>query len=115
TDQTTQDKADIAWGFQDAVVDTLYIKCKRALQFTGLNRLIVAGGVGANRELRTKLQTLAQTHNVSVFYPRLEFCTDNGAMIAYAGYQRLQMGGDQNLEILAYPRWGMESLPTSNV
>lgn len=110
TDQTTQDKADIAWGFQDAVVDTLYLKCKRALQTTGLNRLVVAGGVGANQALRMKLQTLTQTHNVDVFYPRLEFCTDNGAMIAYAGYQRLKMGGDQGLLILAYPRWGMESL-----
>lgn len=115
TDQTTQDKADIAWGFQDAVVDTLYLKCKRALQITGLNRLIVAGGVGANRKLRDKLQTLTATHNISVFYPRLEFCTDNGAMIAYAGYQRLKMGGDQNLEILAYPRWDMESLPASHL
>ncbi len=115
TDQTTQDKADIAWGFQDAVVDTLYLKCKRALQFTGLNRLVVAGGVGANRELRMKLQTLTQMHNVNVFYPRLEFCTDNGAMIAYAGYQRLKMGGDHNLEILASPRWNMESLSTPNL
>lgn len=111
THQTTQDKADIAWGFQDAVVDTLFLKCKRALQMTGLNRLVVAGGVGANRVLRAKLQTLAQTHAVDVFYPRLEFCTDNGAMIAYAGYQRLKMGGDQSFEILAYPRWDMESLP----
>lgn len=110
TNQTTQDKADIAWAFQDAVVDTLFIKCQRALKTTGLNRLVVAGGVGANRELRIKLQTLTQKQNVTIFYPRLEFCTDNGAMIAYAGYQRLKNGSDQNFEILAYPRWGMETL-----
>lgn len=110
TEQTTQDKADVAWGFQDAVVDTLFIKCQRALKATGLNRLVVAGGVGANRELRIKLNQLTQKQNINVFYPRLEFCTDNGAMIAYAGYQRLNAGGDQNLEILAYPRWSMELL-----
>ncbi len=110
TDQTAQDKADVAWGFQDAVVDTLYLKCKRALETTGLNRLVIAGGVGANQALRIKLQGLTQKQNVQVFYPRLEFCTDNGAMIAYAGYQRLKMGGDKNLEILAYPRWDMDNI-----
>lgn len=110
TNQTTQDKADIAWAFQNAVVDTLFIKCQRALKTTGLNRLVVAGGVGANRALRIQLETLTREQGVNVFYPRLEFCTDNGAMIAYAGYQRLKAGGDQNLEILANPRWGLETL-----
>lgn len=110
TEQTKQDKADVAWGFQDAVVDTLYLKCKRALKTTGLNRLIVAGGVGANRALREKLNLLTQSENISVFYPRLEFCTDNGAMIAYTGYQRLKNGSDKTLEILAYPRWTMDTL-----
>lgn len=113
TEQTTQDKADIAWAFQDAVVDTLFIKCQRALKKMELNRLVVAGGVGANRALRIKLNQLQKKQNINIFYPRLEFCTDNGAMIAYAGYRRLKNGGDKNLEILAYPRWGMETLSIS--
>src|SRR3569623_3646344 len=84
--------ADIARAFEDAVVDTLVIKCRRALDVTGLDRLVVAGGVGANRELRTRLQAMTAERGATVYYPRLEFCTDSGAMIAYAGYQRLRAG-----------------------
>lgn len=110
TNGTPQDKADIASAFQDAVVDTLVIKCKRALEATNQQRLVIAGGVGANRLLREKLLTLTKTLGCSLYYPRLEFCTDNGAMIAYAGYQRLKNGACDSLAIKARPRWSMEEL-----
>jgi N6-L-threonylcarbamoyladenine synthase len=105
-----QTMADIAWAFQEAVVDTLAIKCKRAMLQTGLQRLVIAGGVSANQRLREKMQ-LALTGIAEVFYPRPAFCTDNGAMIAYAGCQRLLAGQSATLEIDAVPRWSLESLP----
>lgn len=105
-----QTRADIAHAFQEAVVDTLYIKCRRALQQTGLKRLVVAGGVGANRRLRERLKDLADKEGGEVFYPRLEFCTDNGAMIAYAGCIRLAAGQHAPVEISARPRWSLEEL-----
>ena len=77
---------------------------------SGLNRLVVAGGVGANRRLREKLGDLTKNMQTSIYYPRLEFCTDNGAMIAFAGYQRLKRDRDKSLEILVYPRWSMDTL-----
>lgn len=110
TDQTDQDKADIAFAFQQAIAETLSIKCKRALQQTGLKTLVVAGGVSANREIRQHLQKMCQQAGAQLFFPRPEFCTDNGAMIAYAGCQRLAAGQTQNLEIFARPRWPMEEL-----
>jgi N6-L-threonylcarbamoyladenine synthase len=85
-------RADIARAFQDAVVDVLVEKSMRAIRGSGLARLVVAGGVGANRELRRRLDERAGRANVTVFYPELEFCTDNGAMIALAGALRLQAG-----------------------
>lgn len=100
-----QDKADVAWAFQDAVVDTLLIKCKRALQQTGLKQLVMAGGVSANRELRARLQNYAKGKGVEVFYPRPAFCTDNGAMIALAGYERLKQGAQGDLKIITRARW----------
>ncbi|SEH04220.1 tRNA (adenosine(37)-N6)-threonylcarbamoyltransferase complex transferase subunit TsaD [Candidatus Venteria ishoeyi] len=103
-----QSKADIARAFQDAVVDTLLIKCKRALKQSGLKRLVVAGGVSANAALRTELNKLKQ-QGIEVFYPRLEFCTDNGAMIAYAGAIHLQRGQQQSLSFGARPRWPLAS------
>jgi N6-L-threonylcarbamoyladenine synthase len=105
-----QTKADIAYAFQEAVVDTLVIKCRRALQQTHLNQLVVAGGVSANQLLRTRLNQLTHKLSCKVFYPRLEFCTDNGAMIAYAGYQRLSKGFKDNLFIKAQARWEMDQL-----
>ena len=102
--------ADIARAFQDAVVDTLTIKCRRALQQTGHNQLVVAGGVGANSALRQSLISMAQTESADVFSPRLEFCTDNGAMIAYAGYQRLLAGECQALDFGIRPRWSIAEL-----
>ena len=104
-DLDEQTKADIAWAFQDAVVDTLYIKCKRALQKTRCQQLVIAGGVSANTALREKLAQLATSINGHIFYPRLAFCTDHGAMIAYAGYQRLLKGEQESLAIKVKARW----------
>ncbi|MDQ5770553.1 tRNA (adenosine(37)-N6)-threonylcarbamoyltransferase complex transferase subunit TsaD [Thiothrix subterranea] len=104
--QTEQDKADIARAFEDAVVDTLFIKCRRALEQAGRKRLVVAGGVGANRRLRTRLAEL----KAEVYFPRLAFCTDNGAMIAYAGALRLLAGASEAAVINARPRWPLTEL-----
>lgn len=103
----TQTKADIARAFQDAVVDTLVIKCRRALRETGWKTLVVAGGVGANRALRAALIAMAQAEKAQVYFPRPEFCTDNGAMIAYVGCQRLLAGEQTDLAIEVYPRWSL--------
>ncbi|OMH32148.1 tRNA (adenosine(37)-N6)-threonylcarbamoyltransferase complex transferase subunit TsaD [Motiliproteus sp. MSK22-1] len=105
-----QGKADIALAFQEAVVDTLTIKCKRALQQSGLKRLVIAGGVSANRLLRERLETMIKKERGILFYARPEFCTDNGAMIAYAGCQRLMAGQQDDLCIHARPRWPMSEL-----
>ena len=107
---TDRDRADVARGFEDAVVDTLALKCRRALQATGLSRLIVAGGVGANRRLRAQLTALAAELGARAYYPRPEFCTDNGAMIAFAGALRLQVGATQEAAIQVRPRWSVEAL-----
>jgi len=103
-------RADIARAFEDAVVDTLLIKCRRALKQTGLKTLVIAGGVGANQALRARLSGLERELDASVFYPRLEFCTDNGAMIAYAGACRLEAGQRQDLAVEVKPRWSLEEL-----
>ncbi|MBN6070386.1 tRNA (adenosine(37)-N6)-threonylcarbamoyltransferase complex transferase subunit TsaD [Aggregatibacter actinomycetemcomitans] len=105
-----QSKADIAYAFQDAVVDTLAIKCKRALKQTCLQRLVIAGGVSANKQLRQTLAELMQQLGGEVFYPQPQFCTDNGAMIAYAGFLRLKQGQQQGLAIEVRPRWAMTEL-----
>lgn len=105
-----QTRADIAHAFQQAVVDTLAIKCKRALKQTGLNRLVVAGGVSANVSLRAQLSELMASLNGEAFYPRNEYCTDNGAMIAFAGLQRLRAGDIEPLAVRARPRWPLDEL-----
>lgn len=105
-----QTRADIARAFEDAVADTMAIKCKRALQQTGLKRLVMAGGVSANQSLRTKLSTLSQQEGFDIFYPRPAFCTDNGAMIAFAGSLRLAAGESQNTHFGARPRWPIDEL-----
>ena len=110
SEKTDQDKANVARAFQEAVADTLSIKCKRALKQTGLTSLVVAGGVSANRQIRALLTTMTEKENASIHFPKPEFCTDNGAMIAYAGCQRLLAGQHQNLEIFAKPRWPMTEL-----
>jgi N6-L-threonylcarbamoyladenine synthase len=108
--QTDQDRADIARAFEEAVVDTLAIKCRRAVAQTGIKSLVVAGGVGANCNLRERLTVLMAREGGRVYYPRPEFCTDNGAMIAYAGYRRLAAGQAEPLSVKAMPRWSLEEL-----
>ena len=105
-----QTKADISACFQAAVVDTLAIKCKRALKQTGLKNLVIAGGVGANKLLRQQLVEMTGKVGGQAFYPRAEFCTDNGAMIAYAGCQRLLAGQITDLSLSVVPRWPMTEL-----
>ncbi|MCX7095419.1 MAG: tRNA (adenosine(37)-N6)-threonylcarbamoyltransferase complex transferase subunit TsaD [Methylobacter sp.] len=110
SEKTDRDKADIAAAFQQAVAETLSIKCKRALQQTGLKRLVVAGGVSANKQIRACLTEMVAKENARLYFPRLQFCTDNGAMIAYAGCRRLMAGQQQGLEIYARPRWPISEL-----
>ena len=103
-------RADVAAEFQCAVVDTLAAKCERALDQTGFDAIVVAGGVGANRALRERLAVMGQRRGVRVYYPRPEFCTDNAAMIAYAGYRRLVAGQHDDLAIRATARWPLDTL-----
>lgn len=110
TDGTAQDCADIAAGFQQAVADTLVIKTRRALQQTDLKRLVVAGGVSANELIRAGLEAMVRNEGGQVYFPRLEFCGDNGAMIAFAGCRRLMAGQVESIEISAQPRWPLTEL-----
>ncbi|AUX73972.1 tRNA (adenosine(37)-N6)-threonylcarbamoyltransferase complex transferase subunit TsaD [Erwinia pyrifoliae] len=110
-DDSSQTRADIARAFEDAVVDTLAIKCRRALDQSGFKRLVIAGGVSANRTLRAKLAEMMQKRGGEVFYARPEFCTDNGAMIAYAGMVRLKGGTHAELSVTVRPRWPLAELP----
>ena len=105
-----QTVADIACSFQEAAIETLTIKCARALDETGHERLVVAGGVSANTLLRDRMSEMAQEKGVRVYYPRLEFSTDNGAMIAYAGYLRLVGGQHDTLSFGVRARWEIDSL-----
>ncbi len=106
----TQMRADAARAFQDAVVDTLVIKCERALEATGVETLVVAGGVGANRHLRARMLAMGERHGVRVVHPRTEFCTDNAAMIALLGHLRLAAGQRDDLAIRARARWPLTDL-----
>ncbi|WP_304640320.1 tRNA (adenosine(37)-N6)-threonylcarbamoyltransferase complex transferase subunit TsaD [Pseudomonas sp.] len=106
-----QARCDVALAFEQAVVETLTIKCRRALKETGLKRLVIAGGVSANRHLRASLEKMAHGLKGELFYARPAFCTDNGAMIAYAGCQRLMAGQQDAAGIEARARWPMEELP----
>jgi N6-L-threonylcarbamoyladenine synthase len=105
-----QTKADIARAFEEAVVSTLTIKCRRALQQTGEKRLVIAGGVSANTQLRKSLQAMCAKESATVYYARPEFCTDNGAMIALAGAMRLQSGHAEPLTVHVQPRWPLSDL-----
>jgi N6-L-threonylcarbamoyladenine synthase len=103
-------RADLAASFQSAVVETLTGKCRQALEATGLTRLVIAGGVGANRALRASLAELGRPNGVRVYYPRPGLCTDNGAMIAYAGWRRSTAAGVGLPRIVAKPRWPLDEL-----
>jgi len=108
-----QDKANIARAFVDAIVEVLTAKCVTALKHTGLKRLVIAGGVGANQQLRASLNAAAAKKHFKVFYPELEFCTDNGAMIAFAGAMRLQLNPAAAKRDYAFnvkPRWPLDSI-----
>ncbi|WP_448907049.1 tRNA (adenosine(37)-N6)-threonylcarbamoyltransferase complex transferase subunit TsaD [Haemophilus parahaemolyticus] len=107
-----QTRCDIAHAFQQAVVDTIIIKCKRALQHTGYKRLVMAGGVSANKQLRADLAEMMKSFGGEVYYPRPQFCTDNGAMIAYTGFLRLKHGKQTDLSVSVKPRWAMTELPS---
>jgi N6-L-threonylcarbamoyladenine synthase len=109
-DLDEQRRADAARGFEEAVVDTLLIKCRRALAASGVRTLVVAGGVGANRRLRARLLAMGEREGVRVVYPRVEFCTDNAAMIALLGHLRLAAGQSDDLAIRARARWPMTDL-----
>jgi N6-L-threonylcarbamoyladenine synthase len=111
SDQSDATRADIARGFEDAVVDTLAIKCERALDDAGCDVLVVAGGVGANKRLRARLQAMAAKRGGRACYPRPELCTDNGAMIAFAGALRLEAGQREPAAVHVVPRWDMAGLP----
>lgn len=104
-------RPDIARAFEEAATDTLLIKCRRALRQTGARTLVVAGGVGANRRLRAMLEAAAKADGFRVAFPRPEFCTDNGAMIAHAGALRLAAGLGEDAAIQVRARWPLESLP----
>ncbi len=110
SDQSATTKANIAASFQEAIVDTMVIKCRRALQQTQFPTLVVAGGVGANRRLRERLREVGAQADINIAYPRLEFCTDNGAMIAYAGALRLQSGERQPNTVKVNARWPLDRL-----
>jgi len=111
SDQSAQTQADIARAFEEAIVETLVIKCRRALAATGAKTLVIAGGVGANRRLRAQLAQAGEHEGFHTAFPRLEFCTDNGAMIALAGALRLAAGQHETPSIFVRPRWDLESLP----
>lgn len=102
--------ADIARAFEEAVVDTLAIKCRRAVEEAGCRALVMAGGVSANRKLRARVDRLMADLGGRAYYPRAELCTDNGAMIAYAGWQRLRAGQHDDLGFTIRPRWPMQEL-----
>jgi N6-L-threonylcarbamoyladenine synthase len=109
------EKADLAWEFQEAVTEVLAAKALAALRHCKLDRLVVAGGVGANRRLRERLDAAASQGRVRVFYPALDLCTDNGAMIAFCGAQRFMAGKDAagNGSFGIRPRWPLHELTTA--
>ncbi|MBR9866530.1 MAG: tRNA (adenosine(37)-N6)-threonylcarbamoyltransferase complex transferase subunit TsaD [Oceanospirillales bacterium] len=109
-----KDRRDIAAAFEEAVVETLAIKCRRALQHTGFKQLVIAGGVSANQRLRDRLEVMVKKERAELFYARPQFCTDNGAMIAYAGCQRLMAGQQSDLSIQCVPRWPLDTLEPIN-
>jgi len=111
SDKSAQTRADVARAFEEAIVETLTIKCRRALAASGARRLVVAGGVGANRRLRAQLAEAGEREGFRTYFPRPAFCTDNGAMIAFAGALRLDAGQLETPAIKVQPRWDLQGLP----
>jgi N6-L-threonylcarbamoyladenine synthase len=109
-DISTREKADIAAGFQEAIVDVLVARCTRAITQTGMSQMVVAGGVGANRRLRERIDLAGEKAGFRTFYPPVELCTDNGAMIAFAGAMRIGQGVRGALPFNVRPRWELGSL-----
>ncbi len=109
-EQSEQARADLALAFESAIVETLLAKTQRALVATARERLVIAGGVGANRRLRERLRVMAERRGVSLFFPRVDFCTDNAAMIAVAGLWRLKNGQHEGLAIRARARWPLDAI-----
>jgi N6-L-threonylcarbamoyladenine synthase len=107
---TTALKSDVAHAVQEAIVETLVVKAVRALEQTGLEALVVSGGVSANRTLRARLAETVGQRGGRVYYPRIEFCTDNAAMIAVAGLARLSAGQHDTLAIRARAKWDLNAL-----
>lgn len=111
SDQTPQTRADIAYAFEQALVATVVTKCLWALDATDCSTLLVSGGVGANKTLRNQLMSALQARNSNVFFPPMDLCTDNAAMIAFAGGKRLCAGQRSDLSLKVYPRWNLSTLP----
>lgn len=105
-----QTRSDIAKGFEEAVVETLVTKTIKAAKELHFHSIVIAGGVGANKYLRQRLKESAERENLQVFYPRLSYCTDNGAMVAYAGYLRLNAGQKSDLAVRVKARWDITNL-----
>jgi N6-L-threonylcarbamoyladenine synthase len=103
-------RADVARGFEEAVVETLVEKCRRAVAQAGVDTLVLAGGVAANRRLRERLAQWGAQANVTCSYPRPELCTDNGAMVAYAGWRRLRLGQRSGNDFQVRARWSLTDL-----
>ncbi|TNF66305.1 MAG: tRNA (adenosine(37)-N6)-threonylcarbamoyltransferase complex transferase subunit TsaD [Gammaproteobacteria bacterium] len=111
SDQSQQTKADLAYAFEEAVVDTILIKSKRAINATGFKRLVIAGGVGANQRLRNGFESLSNKLKIKTYFPKIEYCTDNGAMIAVAGALRLLNNQvDDNYQVAVKPRWWLTEI-----
>ncbi|MXP51314.1 tRNA (adenosine(37)-N6)-threonylcarbamoyltransferase complex transferase subunit TsaD [Pantoea sp. SoEX] len=110
-----QTRSDIALAFEDAIIETLLIKCKNALEQTGFKRLVLSGGVSANFILRKRMSVMIKKFNAELFCARPEFCTDNGAMIAYVGMLRIKSDIRKDLSIKVYPRWSLTELSDPNL
>ena len=110
-----QAKADLACAYEDAIVDTLIEKSRRAIQYAKVNSIVIAGGVGANKKLREKMKDIFSKKDIDVIYPSIEYCTDNAAMIALTGLYNLKEGiSNKSYEINVNPRWSIDNIYNSH-